>query len=220
QRFTNTAVIDEVEQAVHLATAVVDAGGSAESNKPVPGALSENQASAMRQVVKSPYRDNAVVAHAGDGTTSTHNADHDAREHAGSTVDGRAPTGKAADVMVGEAVADESMSIARALRAGNASTPGQRARALGWDKNTVVVIDEAGMVANPELVEILSTVKAAGARTVLVGDPQQYSAVKSRSGLLATLAEELPDAVELTEVFRQRSEKEREASTWLRSGDE
>src|SRR5699024_8482756 len=27
-----------------------------------------------------------------------------------------------------------------------------------------------------------------------------------------------PDAVELTEVFRQRSEKEREASTWLRSG--
>src|SRR5690625_6834776 len=36
----------------------------------------------------------------------------------------------------------------------------------------------------------------------------------------STLAEELPDAVELTEVFRQRSEKEREASTWLRSGDE
>ena len=62
--------------------------------------------------------------------------------------------------------------------------------------------------------------KAAGARTVLVGDPEQYAAVKARSGLLATLSEELPDAVELTEVFRQRSEKEREASTWLRSGDE
>src|SRR5699024_1723791 len=122
--------------------------------------------------------------------------------------------------MVGEAVADESMTIARALRVGNASTPGQRARALGWDKNTVVVIDEAGMVANPELVEMLSTVAAGGDGTVLVGDPQQYSAVKARSGLLATLAEELPDAVELTEVFGQRSEKEREASTWLRRGDE
>src|SRR5699024_7391738 len=100
------------------------------------------------------------------------------------------------------------------------STPGQRARALARDRNTVVIIKEAGMVASHKLVEILSTVKAACARTVLVGDPQQYSAVKSRSGLLATLAEELPDAVELTEVFRQRSEKEREASTWLRSGDE
>ncbi|SLM89585.1 transfer protein homolog TraA [Corynebacterium casei] len=220
QRFTTKAVIDEVEQAVRLATAVVDAGVSTESIKPIPGALSENQASAMRQVVKSQYRASVIVAPAGAGKTSSLKAARGAWEHAGKTVVGLAPTGKAADVMVGEAVADESMTIARALRAGNASTPGQRARALGWDKNTVVVIDEAGMVANPELVEILSTVKAAGARTVLVGDPQQYSAVKSRSGLLATLAEELPDAVELTEVFRQRSEKEREASTWLRSGDE
>src|SRR5699024_8328603 len=100
-----------------------------------------------------------------------------------------------------------------------ASTPGQRARALGRDRNTVVVVDEAGMVASPELVEILSTVKAAGARTVLVGDPRQYSAVKARSGLLATLSEELPDAVELSDLFRQRSKKEREASTCLRSQD-
>ncbi len=38
---------------------------------------------------------------------------------------------------------------------------------------------------------------------VFVGDPEQYSAVKARSGLLATLSHELPDAVELTEVFRQ-----------------
>src|SRR5690625_1374522 len=174
----------------------------------------------MRQVVKSPYRASVIVAPAGAGKTSSLKAARGAWEHAGKSGVGLGPTGEAADVMVGEAVADESMTIARALRAGNASTPGQRARAVGWDKNTVVVIDEAGMVANPELVEILSTVKAAGDRTVLVGDPQQYSAVKSRSGLLATLAEELPDAVELTEVFRQRSEKEREASTWLRSGDE
>ena len=219
QRFTTTAVIDEVEQAVRLATTVVDAGVSAESIKPIPGALSENQASAMRQVVKSPYRASVIVAPAGAGKTSSLKAARSAWEHAGKTVVGLAPTGKAADVMVGEAVADESMTIARALRAGNASTPGQRARALGWDRNTVVVVDEAGMVASPELVEILSTVKAAGARTVLVGDPEQYAAVKARSGLLATLSEELPDAVELTEVFRQRSEKEREASTWLRSGD-
>ena len=39
---------------------------------------------------------------------------------------------------------------------------------------------------------------------VFVGDLEQYSAVKTHSGLLATLFHELPDAVELTEVFRQR----------------
>src|SRR5690625_7177742 len=65
QRITTTAVIDEVEQAVRLATADVDAGVSEERIKPVPGALSENLASAMRQVVQSPYRDSDVVYSAG-----------------------------------------------------------------------------------------------------------------------------------------------------------
>src|SRR5699024_8059592 len=150
--------------------AVVDAGVSAESIKPVPGALSENQASAMSQVVQSPYRASVIVAPAGAGKTSSLKAARSAWEHAGKTVVGLAPTGKAADVMVGEAVADESMTIARALRAGNASTPGQRARALGWDRTTVVVFDETGMVANSEVVEIISTVKAAGAGTMVVGE--------------------------------------------------
>src|SRR5690625_6992035 len=85
QRFTTTAVIDEVEQAVRLATAVVDAGVSAESINPVPGALSENQASAMRQVVKSPYRASGIVAPAGAGKTSSLKAARGAWEHAGQT---------------------------------------------------------------------------------------------------------------------------------------
>src|SRR5690625_7850232 len=91
----------------------------------------------MRQVVKSPYRASVIVAPAGAGKTSSLKAARGSWERAGKTVVGLAPTGKAADVMVGEAVADESMTIARALRAGNAVTPGQRAQALGWDKNTV-----------------------------------------------------------------------------------
>ena len=54
---------------------------------------------------------------------------------------------------------------------------------------------------------------------VFVGDPYQYSAVKSRGGMLATLAHELPDAAELTEVFRQSDAAEREASKRLRTGE-
>ena len=64
---------------------------------------------------------------------------------------------------------------------------------------------------------------------VFVGDLEQYSAVKTHSGLLATLFHELPDAVELTEVFRQRDTGKRnqlpsvsgqtdiELDTWLRA---
>src|SRR5699024_8957638 len=97
--------------------------------------------------------------------------------------------------------------------------PAQVAARLGWSRDTVVVVDEAGMVATPDVVRLLEITCAAQARIVLVGDPQQYAAVKARSGMLATLAYELPDAVELTEVFRQRDVAEREASTQLRSGD-
>lgn len=64
---------------------------------------------------------------------------------------------------------------------------------------------------------------------VFVGDLEQYSAVKTHSGLLATLFHELPDAVELTEVFRQRDTGKRnqlppvsgqtdiELDTWFRA---
>ena len=83
-----------------------------------------------------------------------------------------------------------------------------------------MVVDEAGMVSNPDTIRVLETATAAGARVVFVGDPEQYSAVKARSGLLATLSHELPDAVELREVFRQRDAGEREASKWLRGGEE
>src|SRR5699024_5796366 len=71
QRFTTTAVIEEVEQAVRLRTVVVDGGVSAASIKLGPGALAESPSSAVRQVVKSPYRASVIVAPAGAGKTSS-----------------------------------------------------------------------------------------------------------------------------------------------------
>ena len=132
---------------------------------------------------------------------------------------GLAPTGKAADVMTGEDVADESSTIARVFRRVDGLDPVAAAGVLGWDQDTVVVVDEAGMVATPDVVRLLEVATAADARVVLVGDPHQYSAVKARSGMLATLAHELPDAVELSEVFRQQDPAERAASLGLRDGD-
>ena len=112
------------------------------------------------------------------------------------------------------------MTIARAFVGTDDLIPEHTAVKLGWNRDTVVVVDEAGMVSNPDTIRVLETATAAGARVVFVGDPEQYSAVKARSGLLATLSHELPDAVELREVFRQRDAGEREASKWLRGGEE
>ena len=220
QKYTTVAVVDEVERAVDMATTRVERGVNAESIQPVEGKLSPAQADAMRAVVSSAYLASVVVAPAGAGKTSSLKAAHNAWNLAGKNVVGLAPTGKAADVMVGENVADEAMTIARAYVGTDELTPEQTAAKLGWGQDTVLVVDEAGMVSNPDMNRVLETASAAGSRVVFVGDPEQYSAVKARSGLLATLSHELPDAVELTEVFRQRDAGEREASKWLRGGEE
>ena len=219
QRFTTDAVIQEVNKGIDLAVTRTHNAVSADSIVPVEGTLSAAQAEAMTAVVTSEFLASVVVAPAGAGKTSSLKAARLAWEGAGKTVIGLAPTGKAADVMVGEHVAHESSTIARALYGTEDLTPAQVAAKLEWNRDTVVVVDEAGMVSTPDVVRLLEITRAAQAKIVLVGDPQQYAAVKARSGMLATLAYELPDAVELTEVFRQRDVAEREASTQLRSGD-
>lgn len=220
QRFTAEPVVEEINRGIDLATATVDRGVDASSIQPVEGQLSANQAEAMRQVVASRYRSSVVVAPAGAGKTSSLKAARKAWERSGKTVVGLAPTGKASDVMVREDVAHSSATIARALIATEDLEPDQVAARLGWNRDTVVVVDEAGMVATPQVVRLLEVTEAADARIIFVGDPHQYAAVKARSGMLATLAYELPDTAELSEVFRQKDQGERIASQWLRNGDE
>ncbi|WP_394280700.1 AAA family ATPase, partial [Corynebacterium sp.] len=218
QRFTSEDVVSEVNRGIDLATEVIAEGVNADVIQPVEGKLSRDQAEAMRAVVESRYRASVVIAPAGAGKTSSLKAARSAWEQAGKTVVGLAPTGKAADVMVGEHVAHSSSTLARVLRRVDGQDAANAAASLGWGRDHVVVVDEAGMAATPDIVRILDVASAAGARVVLVGDPYQYSAVKARGGMLATLAHELPDAVELTEVFRQDDAAEREASKRLRTG--
>lgn len=220
QRFTAEPVVEEINHGIDLATARVDRGVDAAMIQPIEGQLSDNQAAAMRQVVSSRYRASVIVAPAGAGKTSSLKAARKAWEQAGKTVVGLAPTGKASDVMVREEVAHSSATIARALIGTADLEPDMVAARLGWDKDTVVVVDEAGMVATSDVVRLLEITAAAEARLVFVGDPHQYAAVKARSGMLASLAYELPDAAELAEVFRQKDPQERIASQWLRNGDE
>lgn len=224
QRFTTSVVVAEVDRGIDLATAPATArqisvGQARSMIHPIPGELSVQQADAMVSVVTSQSRASVVVAPAGSGKTSSLKAAHAVWSAAGCQVVGLAPTGKAADVMTGENVADTSSTIAKAFRQVDGLDPVTAASVLGWDQATVVVVDEAGMVATPDVVRLLEVATAADARVVLVGDPHQYSAVKARSGMLATLAHELPDAVELSEVFRQQDPAERAASRGLRDGD-
>ena len=81
----------------------------------------------------------------------------------------------------------------------------------------LVVMDEASMVANPDLADVISQAADSGAKLILAGDTQQLQAVENGGGL-SLLADAL-GFVQLTEPVRFRAAWEQAASLRLRDGD-
>ncbi|TPJ37603.1 AAA family ATPase, partial [Mesorhizobium sp. B2-7-1] len=74
----------------------------------------------------------------------------------------------------------------------------------------VLVIDEAGMVGTRQLERVLSHAADAGAKVVLVGDPQQLQAIEA--GAAFRSIHERHGGVEIGQVRRQREDWQREAT--------
>jgi ATP-dependent exoDNAse (exonuclease V) alpha subunit len=81
----------------------------------------------------------------------------------------------------------------------------------------LVLIDEASMVANPDLADVISQAATDGAKIILAGDTQQLQAVENGGGM-SLLADAL-GSVQLTEPTRFRAAWEQDASLCLHSGD-
>jgi ATP-dependent exoDNAse (exonuclease V) alpha subunit len=80
----------------------------------------------------------------------------------------------------------------------------------------LVLMDEASMVATPDLADVITQAAAAGAKVILAGDTQQLQAVENGGGM-SLLADALGYA-QLTQPVRFRAAWER-ASLRLREGD-
>ena len=80
----------------------------------------------------------------------------------------------------------------------------------------VLVVDEAGMVGSRQMERVLSAAAAAGAKVVLVGDPEQLQAIEAGAAFRA-LAER-HGAVEISQVRRQREAWQCEATRELATG--
>jgi hypothetical protein len=78
-------------------------------------------------------------------------------------------------------------------------------------------MDEASMVANPDLADVIGQAAASGAKLILAGDTQQLQAVENGGGL-SLLADAL-GFVQLAEPVRFRAAWEQAASLRLRAGD-
>jgi Ti-type conjugative transfer relaxase TraA len=92
-----------------------------------------------------------------------------------------------------------------------------------WDKGKellgnrdVLVIDEAGLVGTRQLARVLERAEQAGAKVVLVGDPEQLQAIEAGAAFRGIAAQ--TGMVELTEVWRQKHAWQKEATQQLSSG--
>ncbi|NSZ09716.1 Ti-type conjugative transfer relaxase TraA [Agrobacterium tumefaciens] len=170
--------------------------------------LSDEQKTAIERIA-GPARIAAVVGRAGAGKTTMMKAAREAWELAGYRVVGGALAGKAA-----EGLEKEAGIVSRTLASWE----------LGWnrgrdvlDNKTVFVMDEAGMVASKQMAGFVDTVVRAGAKIVLVGDPEQLQPIEAGAAFRAIV--DRIGYAELETIYRQREHWMRRASLDLARGN-
>ncbi len=169
--------------------------------------LSGEQLSAFEHVTEG--RDlGLVVGYAGTGKSAMLGVAREAWEGAGYTVRGAALAGIAAENLEGgSGIASRTLASL------------EHGWAQGRDPLTatdVLVIDEAGLVSTRQMERVLSHAARAGAKVVLVGDPEQLQAIEAGAAFRAT--QERHGGVEITEVRRQREPWQRDATRHLATG--
>ena len=149
-----------------------------------------------------------VVGYAGTGKSAMLGVAREAWEDAGLSVRGAALSGIAA-----ENLEDGSGIASRTIASLEHQWAEERELLTARD---VLVIDEAGMVGTRQMERVLSHAADAGAKVVLVGDPQQLQAIEAGAAFRAI--HERHGGVEITEVRRQRVGWQRDATRYLATG--
>jgi len=179
--------------------------------------LSADQRAAVDGLTGGGQQIAVLIAPAGAGKTRTVGAAAAAWRAAGYDVVGLAPSARAA-VELSAAVGARADTVAKWLHDQDATgVPGGHPPGRGLGAGTVLVVDEAAMLATTHLAA-LSHATASGGKLVLVGDPAQIGPVEAAGGLLPDLARRV-GAVELSTVHRFTHPWEAQASQLLRQGE-
>jgi Ti-type conjugative transfer relaxase TraA len=169
--------------------------------------LSGEQADALAHVTDG--RDlGVVVGYAGTGKSAMLGVAREAWEAAGYEVRGIALSGIAAENL------ESGSGIASRTIASLEHGWGQGRDVL--TSRDVLVIDEAGMVGTRQLERVLSHAADAGAKVVLVGDPQQLQSIEAGAAFRSIF--ERHGGAEIGEVRRQREDWQRDATRELAAG--
>ncbi len=216
-RFTTSEMLDTEQRMERAASALADRDGhrvlqaagwraarAAEWNGVT---LEEEQRAAFRHVTSGPDL-SLVVGYAGSGKSTMLGVARAAWEAEGYQVRGLALSGIAAEGLEkGAGIASRTIaSLEYAWKA-------ERDQLTSRD---VLVIDEAGMIGSRQMERVLSAAGKAGAKVVLIGDPEQLQAIEAGASFRA-LAER-HGAAEITTVRRQHEEWQRDATRELATG--
>jgi Ti-type conjugative transfer relaxase TraA len=216
-RFTTREMI-EAEQRLHRAAelmAETERHGVRDADREAAAAraearglvLSGEQAEALTHVTDG--RDlGVVVGYAGTGKSAMLGVAREAWEAAGYEVRGVALSGIAAENL------ESGSGITSRTIASMEHGWGQGRDVL--TPRDVLVIDEAGMVGTRQLERVLSHAAEAGAKVVLVGDPQQLQSIEA--GAAFRSIHERHGGAEIGEVRRQREDWQRDATRDLATG--
>ena len=150
----------------------------------------------------------SVVGYAGSGKSAMLGVAREAWEGQGYTVRGAALSGIAAENLAGGS-GIQSRTIASLEHAW-----GQGREQLG--PKDVLVVDEAGMIGSRQMERVLSQARDAGAKVVMVGDPEQLQAIEAGAAFRSVT--ERHGAAEITEIRRQRENWQRDATRALATG--
>jgi len=169
--------------------------------------LSEEQRDALGRITG---RDGlaSVIGYAGTGKSAMLGVAREAWEDAGYTVRGAALSGIAAENLEGgSGITSRTIASLEHAWARDREQLGPK---------DVLVVDEAGMIGTRQMERVLSAAEQAGAKVVLVGDPEQLQAIEAGAAFRAL--SERHGAAEITEIRRQRTDWQRDATRWLATG--
>ena len=150
----------------------------------------------------------SVVGYAGSGKSAMLGVAREAWEREGYQVRGAALSGIAAENLEG------GSGIASRTIASLEHAWAQGREQLG--PKDVLVVDEAGMIGSRQMERVLSAARDAGAKVVMVGDPEQLQAIEAGAAFRSVA--ERHGAAEITEIRRQREDWQRAATRALATG--
>lgn len=210
ERYTIDLILDEEIELLKLVDARDDRSILRVTQADTDG-LSANQKQAVTAMAGTPWLVQPLAAPAGAGKTHSLKALRRAAHRVGRTVVVVAPHGRAVDVAINDCAGDEGYTVDKVLRE-------LREGRLTLSPRTIVVVDEAGLIGNNQLRDLLEFTIKARTKVLLVGDAHQLAPVRKRGGMFDQLCTDLPWAQRLSEVWRMRNPEERAASLALRNG--